>query len=90
MNSREMSARITTVRHIAIIHYGEDEMAIGLGDTEEEAADNAVKAFGGPGHLQHNIDIHDLVDGMRLLYNQDSPSRIYRGASGAGGGPGPG
>jgi hypothetical protein len=76
------------VRHIAIIHFGEDEMAVGLGDTEEEAANNAVEAYGGPEHLRHNIDIYDLVDGMRLLYDQNSVSRVYRGALGAGSAPG--
>lgn len=78
------------MRHIAIINYGVDEMAIGLGDTEDEAAANAIEAFGGAEayygiaeHLRHNIDIHDLVDGMRLLYNQDSTSRVYQRAVGA-------
>lgn len=64
---------------MAIIHFGENEMALGLGDTEDVAANNAVEAYGGSEHLRHSIFIHDLVDGVRLLYNEYSPSRIYNG-----------
>lgn len=67
------------MRYMAVINYGENEMAIGLGDTEEVAASNAVEAYGGPEHLRHGIFIHDLVDGVRLLFNEYSPSRLYRG-----------
>ena len=69
------------MKHIAIINYAEDEMAIGLGDTEDEAAANAVEAYGGPEHLRNEIEIFDLVDGMRLLYDADRCGRVYRGVA---------
>jgi hypothetical protein len=75
------------MKHIAIIHYAEEAMAIGLGDTEDEAAANAVEAYGGPEHLRHEIAIYDLVDGMRLLLHQDSHEPIEEQGSLLGGGP---
>ena len=76
------------MRYMAVINYGENEMAIGLGDTEEVAANNAVEAYGGAEHLRHGIFIHDLVDGVRLLFNEYSPSQLYRGHIAAGNAPG--
>jgi hypothetical protein len=85
------------VKHVAFIHYGEDEMAVGLGETESEAAANAVEAYcGGPepwsrlsDRLRPAIAIHDLVDGMRLNRHQDTPYRVYEGPIGETAAPGP-
>lgn len=84
------------MKTIAVILYGDQEFSVGLGETDADAAHNAVRAYCGDVETWQRmarrpaIDIYDLVDGMRLNHDQETPYRTYEGPIGDTAAPAPG